>query len=68
VAEYAQRCLLMKEGRIVAEGSPRDIFHDSALVRTASLEIPSISKFSQRWGHTLLTVNEVKASLKPRSL
>jgi len=68
VAEYAQRCLLMKEGRIVADGSPRDIFHDSALVRTASLEIPSISRFSQRWGHTLLTVNEVKVSLKPKHL
>jgi energy-coupling factor transport system ATP-binding protein len=68
VAEYAQRCLLMKEGRILADGSPRDIFHDSALVRTASLEIPSISQFSQRWGHTLLTVNEVKASLKSKHL
>jgi energy-coupling factor transport system ATP-binding protein len=66
VAEHAQRCLLMKEGRIVADGSPRDIFHDSALVRTASLEIPSIPRFSQRWGHTLLTVSEVKASLKPK--
>jgi len=66
VAEYAQRCLLMKEGRILADGSPREIFHDSALVRTASLEIPSISRFSQRWGHTLLTVNEVKVSLKPK--
>ena len=68
VAEYAQRCLLMKEGRILADGSPREIFHDSALVRTASLEIPSISQFSQRWGQTLLTVNEVKVSLKPKPL
>jgi len=64
VAEHAQRCLLMEGGRIVADGSPREIFHDSALVLRASLEIPSISRFSQRWGHTLLTVNEVKASLK----
>jgi len=66
VAEYAQRCLLMKAGQVVADGSPRDIFHDSALIQTASLEIPPISRFSQRWGHTLLTVNEVKASLKPK--
>ena len=67
VAEYAQRCLLMKEGRIVADGSPRDIFHNPELVRAASLEIPSVSQFSQRWGHTLLTVKEVKTSLKPKS-
>lgn len=66
VAEHAQRCLLMEGGRIVADGSPRDIFHDSTLVRAASLEIPPLSRFSQRWGHTLLTVNEVKASLKPQ--
>ena len=66
VAEYAQRCLLMEGGKIVADGSPRDIFHDPALVRTASLEIPPICRFSQRWRHTLLTVNEVKASLKPQ--
>jgi energy-coupling factor transporter ATP-binding protein EcfA2 len=67
VAEHAQRCLIMEGGKIVADGSPRDIFHDSALVRAASLEIPAISRFSQRWGHTLLTVNEVKASLKPKA-
>jgi energy-coupling factor transporter ATP-binding protein EcfA2 len=67
VAEHAQRCLIMEGGKIVADGSPRDIFHDSALVRAASLEIPAISRFSQRWGHTLLTVNEVKDSLKPKA-
>lgn len=66
VAEYAQRCLLLKAGQVVADGSPRDIFHDAALIQTASLEIPLLSQFSQRWGHTLLTVNEVKASLKPK--
>ena len=65
VAEHAQRCILMKDGQIVADGSPREIFQDSALVRSASLEIPLLSQFSQRWGYTLLTVNEVKASLKP---
>jgi len=64
VAEHAQRCLLMEGGRILADGSPRDIFRDSTLVRRASLEIPAVSRFSQRWGHTLLTVNEVKASLQ----
>ncbi len=66
VAEYAQRCLLMQDGQIVADGSPREIFQDSALVRNASLEVPAISQFSQRWAYTLLTVAEVKASLKTK--
>ena len=66
VAEHAQRCLLMKDGQLMADESPREIFQDLALVRSASLEIPPLSQFSQRWGYTLLTVEEVKASLKPK--
>jgi energy-coupling factor transport system ATP-binding protein len=62
VAAYASRCLLMQGGRIMADGTPREIFADVALVRAASLEVPDISLFSQRWGHTLFTVEEVKAS------
>lgn len=62
VATYARRCLLMHGGRLIADGTPREIFADVGLIRTSSLEIPPISRFSQRWGHTLLTVEEVKAS------
>ncbi len=65
VATYARRCLLLHGGRMIADGTPREIFADTALIRAASLEIPDISLFSQRWGHTLLTVEEVKASLLP---
>ena len=54
VAEYAQRCVLMKEGKVVGDGSPREIFGDAALVRSASLELPPICRFSQRWGHTFI--------------
>jgi energy-coupling factor transport system ATP-binding protein len=68
VAAYASRCLLMQGGRIMADGTPREIFADVALVRAASLEVPDISLFSQRWGHTLLTVEEVKASFLPGPL
>jgi len=57
----------MHGGRVIADGTPREIFADAALIQTASLEIPAISRFSQRWGHTLLTVEEVKASFMPGS-
>ncbi len=67
VAENVQRCLILNEGRILADGSPREIFQDLTVVRRASLEIPKISQFSQKWGHTLLTINEVKASLKQKT-
>jgi len=62
VAAYARRCMLMHGGRMIADGRPREIFADAGLIRAASLEIPAISRFSQRWGHTLLTVEEVRAS------
>ncbi|MEJ2230706.1 MAG: ABC transporter ATP-binding protein [Nitrospirales bacterium] len=62
VAAYARRCMLMPGGRMIADGRPREIFADAGLIRAASLEIPAISRFSQRWGHTLLTVEEVRAS------
>jgi energy-coupling factor transporter ATP-binding protein EcfA2 len=65
VAAYARRCLLMHSGRMIADGTPREIFADPGLIRAASLEIPDISRFSQRWGQTLLTVEEVKASCMP---
>jgi energy-coupling factor transport system ATP-binding protein len=67
VAAYARRCLLMHDGRMIAEGTPREIFADATLIGAASLEIPDISLFSQRWGHTLLTVEEVKASFMAAS-
>ncbi|MDR4460715.1 MAG: energy-coupling factor transporter ATPase [Nitrospirales bacterium] len=65
VAAYARRCLLIHSGKILADGTPREVFADPVLIQSASLEIPVISRFSQRWGQTLLTVEEVKASCRP---
>ena len=65
VAAYAGRCLLIHSGRILADGTPREVFAEPGLIQKASLEIPAISRFSQRWGQTLLTVDEVKASCRP---
>ena len=64
-AHYARRGLLMKGGELLADGSIRSLFADPELVSCAGLELPAITRFSQRWGHTLLTVDEVRASLKP---
>ena len=64
VAKYASRCLLMNRGRLVGDGPTRKIFADPELVESCSLELPPLTKFSQRWGSTLLTIPEVQASLK----
>ena len=60
VANYATRCVLMRDGTILADGSTRDIFSDPALVRSAALALPALTQFAQRWGVTLLTVEEVR--------
>jgi energy-coupling factor transport system ATP-binding protein len=64
VAEYAFRCVVVSHGRHVADGSTREILSDQTLLESCSLEVPPLIRFCQRWGHTLLTKAEVKASLR----
>jgi len=64
VAEYATRCVLLRKGQLIADGPTREIFSDPSLLQSAALALPSITRFSQRWGMTLLTVAEVRAGLK----
>ena len=60
VANYASRCVLMRDGSILADGPTREMFSDPALVRSASLELPALTRFAQRWGATMLTIEEVR--------
>jgi energy-coupling factor transport system ATP-binding protein len=65
VTDYATRCVLMKNGTILGNGPTRKIFSDPNLIRSASLDLPDLIRFTQRWGETLLTVDEVKKALRP---
>ncbi|WP_447969235.1 energy-coupling factor transporter ATPase [Nitrospira sp. M1] len=64
VADYATRCVLMHDGTVLADASTRDIFSDPLLMQEAALDVPAVTRFSQRWGCTLLTVEEVRAALR----
>jgi len=69
VAAHATRCMAMSNGRIVADGPTRAVFRtltDPQFSTSAGLEVPSVTRFAARWGHTLLTVDEVKAALRKR--
>ncbi|KYK32346.1 MAG: hypothetical protein AYK19_03465 [Theionarchaea archaeon DG-70-1] len=60
VAEMAHRIVILKEGRIAAEGLPREIFSDRELLQENFLEEPQITKLSQALGcGTCLTVPEL---------
>ena len=64
VASYAKRCLLLREGKLIGEGSPREIFSRPSLVEEAALKVPAITQFGNRWGQTFLTVEEVRGAFQ----
>ena len=54
VAELATRVMIMQDGRIVADGKPRDILTDQDLLASARLEPPMLTRMfselsSKRW-------------------
>jgi energy-coupling factor transport system ATP-binding protein len=69
VAAYAHRCVVLRAGRIVADGPTRQVFRTLLAPEEAAalgLEVPPLTRFAARWGHTLLTVEEVRAALRRR--
>ncbi|MDT7042248.1 energy-coupling factor transporter ATPase [Candidatus Nitronereus thalassa] len=64
VAKYAKRCVLLGHGAVLGDGPTRNIFSNQELMCAATLEWPALTRFSQRWGSTLLTVDEVTKALR----
>jgi len=50
VAEYAPRCVVMREGQILADGNTRAVFKQVDLLRETHIELPQISQLSRRMG------------------
>lgn len=60
-AEYAHRCVVMAEGRIVADAPPRAVFTDAAVLAQAGLRAPAITRLGAALGAAVLTVDELLA-------
>jgi energy-coupling factor transport system ATP-binding protein len=58
VAEYAHRVLVLKEGQVLMDGTPREIFAKQELA-DAALSPPQVTAFSAALGKTLLSVDEL---------
>jgi energy-coupling factor transport system ATP-binding protein len=58
VAEYAHRVLVLKEGQVLMDGTPREIFARRELA-DAALTPPPVTAFSAVLGKTLLSVDEL---------
>ncbi len=70
VAALADRIIALKDGRIVADGTPKQVFGDRELVADAGLDIPAaariVDKLAQRGiqlDKTIITMEELKAAL-----
>jgi energy-coupling factor transporter ATP-binding protein EcfA2 len=65
VAEYADRCAVLAEGRIVYEGTPPELFDAPDVLAHAKLKAPPIHAFSRRLvGRPLLDTGELTRELK----
>lgn len=58
-ATYAERCVLMAEGQILADGPTRRIFADADLAARAQLTPPAITALGAAAGCPALTVDEL---------
>ena len=66
VAAYADRCVVMQEGRVAADGPTRQVFRtllEEDRANALGLELPPVTRFAARWGGTLLTPAEVRTAL-----
>ena len=66
VAAYAHRCLVLRSGRVLADGPTRRVFGELLhpdVAASAGLHVPAVTRFAARWGHTLLTPEEVQQAL-----
>lgn len=69
VAEFASRVVVMAQGRVLADGTPREIFVQTEILNQAFLEAPQIMRISQalaKYGMPpdVLTVAEAVTAFK----
>jgi len=64
VAEYAHRVFVMKDGKILLEGTTREVFSHDTELQAASLRPPHFVEFSNRLGHNFLTPEEMKKCIE----
>lgn len=63
VAEYAKRVILMKDGRIVLDGTPGDVFREEDSLAAAGVQPPPVVQVSNRLGAGALSVADMVLAL-----
>ena len=63
-AEYAARCVVMQTGRVVADDRTRTVFAQPERLEPLGLRVPQIPRFTQHYGRTLLTPEELETCFR----
>jgi energy-coupling factor transporter ATP-binding protein EcfA2 len=68
---YADRVIVMDDGKIVMEGTPREIFTDVKKVKSYGLDVPSVTELAYELEQSgipvtqgILTIEELKSELQ----
>ena len=70
LATHARRLILMSEGRILLDGQPREVLHDTGAFREAGVRLPQVVELADRlkdevaWPDVPLTEAEAEAALR----
>lgn len=68
VGEYADRVVVMRDGRLVADGDPRTVFARPDILRTSNVTVPQLTELGLRLGlGCLLRVEEVRDAILERA-
>jgi energy-coupling factor transport system ATP-binding protein len=67
VAEPVRRVLVMKEGRLAGDGTPRELMTDSPLMEGAGLRLPDLARLGALWRAPLLRLEEWGVAIVPPS-
>lgn len=57
-AEYSNRLIIMKDGKIAKDGTTREVLADEELLKKSSIKLPPLIELSNRLGATLLNKEE----------
>jgi energy-coupling factor transport system ATP-binding protein len=63
VAEYAERGVLMRAGRVLFDGRLRDLLAQEEMLESAHFRAPDVTRLSRRLGFTALSVEELATAL-----
>ncbi len=64
VAEYADRCIIMSDGRVVQDGDVRTCFSDPDLLESLYLEAPEAVRLGYEFGLVARSVKEIARCLE----